>query len=122
MAGVATEVANLHLLIFNTRLHHLEFKIWNTSNKFKPSFRNDLAPDDLIALTLIFFVWIALKNNFHSDPALIKPNGAKLHIACATLPFVSEQRQEAKQQGDVVTITNVAKYHNFFSKSGFSLQ
>lgn len=52
----------------------------------------------------------------------MKTNEAKLHIACTTLSFVSEQRQKAKQQGDVVTITNVAKYHNIFCKSGFSPQ
>lgn len=45
----------------------------------------------------------------------MKTNEAKLHVACTTLSFVSEQRQKAKQQGDVVTITNVAKYHNILA-------
>lgn len=76
----------------------------------------DLVPDYLIALTLLLFHCTENKNH-----TLIKTNGAKLHIACTTLSFVSEQRQKAKQQGDVVTITNVAKYHNIFSKSGFSV-
>lgn len=81
----------------------------------------EFVPDYLVALTLLFFVCIVLQKN-NKNHTLIKTNGGKLHIACTTLSFVSEQRQKAKQQGDVVTITNVAKYHNIFSKSGFSPQ